>query len=131
MKRAVLLSVSALVVAACNDSTMEPNSPTTAITPSQAQFSIATTTNAGAEANLTGDLRLLYNVVIPNLSNETAAEQLKVQILALSAALDAGDKAAAAQAIQAADNISAPGIGSVSVVGRIDRVLALYAKSLQ
>jgi hypothetical protein len=131
MKRAVLLSVSALVVAACNDSTMEPNSPTTAITPGQAQFSIATTTNASAEANLSGDLKLLYTRIIPGLTNDVAEEQLKVQILALSTALDVGDKVAAAQAITAAGDIAVQGIGSFSDVARINQVLAHYQRSLR
>jgi hypothetical protein len=121
MKRAVIFSMAALVVAACNDSSMEPVSPNAAIAPSQARFSIVGA--SGVTLDFSGDIDLITERVLPSLDDATAAEKLKVEFGKLSAGLDTGTKAEVAGTVTAIRALLKPGIGAVGDVGAIEVVL--------
>jgi hypothetical protein len=129
MKRAVTLSLAALAVAACNDSSTEPVSPMAAVAPSQARFSIAGA--AGTTLDFSGDIDGITTIILPSLDDAVAAEKLQLEFAKLASALKAGDKVAAAGMLASIRALLKPEIGGVGDVGAIELVLDHIAPALK
>lgn len=131
MKRTVVLPIAALLLAACGDSPLEPESAaTSAITPDQASLSIAATTPA-AGLDFAGDLEMIKTLMLPSLDDAAAAGKLGLEIDKLAVALGAGKKVEASAAVTAARALLTPTIGGVGDVGAIELVLDNVQVALQ
>ncbi len=130
MKRTVILPIAALLLAACGESPLAPESKAMTLAPEQASLSVAAGATSAA-IDFAADLDAITTRVLPSLSDATAAEGLRVQIATLSAALSAGNKAEAASAVAAARALLTPDIGAFGDVGSIDLVLNNVALALQ
>jgi NaMN:DMB phosphoribosyltransferase len=92
MKRPLppVLLIAALLLAACNDAPMQPESPATSIVPTAARFSVAT--SSGSALGHTRDFDRITADVIPGFKDADAAGQFKTYLGDISAALAAGNK---------------------------------------
>jgi hypothetical protein len=128
MKRATLLPITALLLAACGDAPMQPEAERTALTPDSPSFSIAA---ASAALDFASDLDMITTLVVPSLDDATAAAKIKLEVGKLSAALSAGNKVAAAQSVAAVRALLTPGVGGPADVGMIEIVLDNIGRALQ
>jgi hypothetical protein len=121
----------ALLLAACGESPLEPESAATpTISPEQASLSVAATTPS-ASLDFTGDLEMMKTLTLPSLDDAVAAGKLGLEVDKLSAALKAGNKVEATAAVTAARALLAPGIGGVADLGTIEIVLGNIQVALQ
>ena len=129
VKRSTVLPISALLLAACSDSPVAPPRAPASAPAVSASLSVA---EASPNAlDFSTDLSAITTSVLPGFADAQAAERLRLDLAALSAALTAGDKTEAARLLAVARADLTPEASNGGDVGYVEMVFRNIAEALQ
>jgi len=128
MTNRMIMAGAALLLAACTESPTETKS--VVMQPTRLSMAGLTGTPTGT-LDFASDLDGLTTRVVPSLDDAKAAEQLRLELDRLSAALNAGNTADATKSVAAARALLTPTIGAVGDIGVVELVLDNIERALQ
>ena len=131
MKRTVVLPIAAVLLAACAESPVQPGGAANTISPESASLNLAAADSASAAATGNGDFRRIIADVLPGFADADAARQLEGHLLAIDAAVTAGDDAEALRLLGLARALLTPEVVNDGDRGYVEMVFRDLDAALQ